>query len=133
MIKDFRKEMMKKYEMNDMGLLKHFLGMEIHQDDEGVFICQKNYAEKVLKKFRMYGCNPKATPLIVGEKLKKEDGGSKANATFYRSINFISDQFRTYLTRMIIESESEMVSRLSHWFNAEQHQVTPLSPDPKAS
>ncbi|KAK2986204.1 hypothetical protein RJ640_001283 [Escallonia rubra] len=34
MIKDFRKEMMKKYEMNDMGLLKHFLGMEIHQDDE---------------------------------------------------------------------------------------------------
>ncbi|KAK2996036.1 hypothetical protein RJ640_002196 [Escallonia rubra] len=74
------------YEMNDMGLLKHFLGMEIHQDDEGVFICQKNYAEKVLKKFRMYGCNPKATPLIVGEKLKREDGGSKVDATFYRSL-----------------------------------------------
>ncbi|KAK2987979.1 hypothetical protein RJ640_011242 [Escallonia rubra] len=86
MIKDFRKEMMKKYEMNDMGLLKHFLGMEIHQDDEGVFICQKNYAEKVLKKFRMYACNPKATPLIVGEKLKREDGGSKVDATFYRSM-----------------------------------------------
>ncbi|KAK2981146.1 hypothetical protein RJ640_028512 [Escallonia rubra] len=86
MIKDFRKEMMKKYEMNDMGLLKHFLGMEIHQDDEGVFICQKNYAEKVLKKFRMYGCNPKATPLIVGEKLKREDGGSKVDATFYKSM-----------------------------------------------
>ncbi|KAK2965254.1 hypothetical protein RJ640_015752 [Escallonia rubra] len=86
MIKDFRKEMMKKYEMNDMGLLKHFLGMEIHQDDEGIFICQKNYAEKVLKKFRMYGCNPKATPLIVGEKLKREDGGSKVDATFYRSM-----------------------------------------------
>ncbi|KAK3036480.1 hypothetical protein RJ639_030827 [Escallonia herrerae] len=34
MIKDFRKEMMKKYEMNDMGQLKHFLSMEIHQDDE---------------------------------------------------------------------------------------------------
>ncbi|KAK2976087.1 hypothetical protein RJ640_009519 [Escallonia rubra] len=86
MIKDFRKEMMKKYEMNDMGLLKHFLGMEIHQDDEGVFICQKNYAEKVLKKFRMYDCNLKATPLIVGEKLKREDGGSKVDATFYRSM-----------------------------------------------
>ncbi|KAK2993911.1 hypothetical protein RJ640_012785 [Escallonia rubra] len=78
--------MMKKCEMSDMGLLKHFLGMVIHQDDEGVFICQKNYAEKVLKKFRMYGYNPKATPLIVGEKLKREDGGSKVDVTFYRSM-----------------------------------------------
>ena len=30
MIVEFNKDMMKKYEMNDMGLLYYFLGMEIN-------------------------------------------------------------------------------------------------------
>ena len=31
MIEEFKREMMKKYEMSDMGLLHHFLGMETDQ------------------------------------------------------------------------------------------------------
>jgi len=31
LIEDFRKEMMMRYEMNDLGLLHHFLRIEIHQ------------------------------------------------------------------------------------------------------
>ncbi|XP_042418546.1 secreted RxLR effector protein 161-like [Zingiber officinale] len=69
-----------------MGLLRHFLGMEIYQEEEIVFICQKIYAEKILKKFNMLGCNPVSTPLIMGEKLKKEDGGKAADVTHYRSL-----------------------------------------------
>lgn len=48
LIEDFRKEMMRKYEMNNLGLLHHFLRIEIYQEDDGVFICQKKYAEKIL-------------------------------------------------------------------------------------
>ena len=86
MIQEFKMEMMKKYEMSDLGLLHHFLGMEIYQDNEGVFICQKKYAEKILKKFRMYGCKSIATPLVPNEKLMKEDEAKKVNETFYRSL-----------------------------------------------
>ena len=86
LIEDFRKEMMMRYEMNDLGLLHHFLGIEIHQEGDGVFICQKKYAEKILKKFGMFGCNPTDTPLVVNEKLKKEDGGRKVDASIYRSL-----------------------------------------------
>ena len=43
--------MMKRYETNDMGLLHHFLGMEIYRNDDGAFICQKKYAENILVKF----------------------------------------------------------------------------------
>jgi hypothetical protein len=39
----------------------------------------------MLKKFRMFGCKPMATPLAVNEKLKKEDGGKNVNATLYRN------------------------------------------------
>lgn len=82
MIEEFRREMMMKYEMSDLGLLYYFLGMEIYQDDDGVFISQKNYAEKVLKKFRMFGCKSVATPLVCNEKLVKEDGEKKRMRLF---------------------------------------------------
>ncbi|KAK2980779.1 hypothetical protein RJ640_009564 [Escallonia rubra] len=78
--------MMRRYEMSDLGLLHHFLGMEIVQDEHGVFISQKKYALSVLKKFGMHACNPVAIPLVLSEKLKKEDGGRKVDATLYRSL-----------------------------------------------
>lgn len=51
--------------MSDLGLLYHFLGIEVYQDEYGVFICQKRYAENILKKFGMYGCKPVDIPLVV--------------------------------------------------------------------
>ncbi|KAL6133806.1 hypothetical protein ACLB2K_066039 [Fragaria x ananassa] len=78
--------MMSTYEMNDMGLLHYFLGIEVSQSKDGIFISQKKYAENILKKFNLLGCNSVATPLIANEKLKKEDGAKKADPTKYRSL-----------------------------------------------
>ncbi|KAG6391565.1 hypothetical protein SASPL_149321 [Salvia splendens] len=86
MIHDFKIEMMKRYEMSDMGLLHHFLGMEIYQENDGVFICQRKYVENILKKFGMSDCNPTLIPLVVNEKMKKEDGEKKIDASIYRSM-----------------------------------------------
>ena len=86
MIEEFNKEMMR-YEMSDLGLLHHFLGMEIYQDDGGVFISQKKYAEKILKKLRMLGCKAVVTPLVCNEKLRKDDGEKKVDETLYRSLD----------------------------------------------
>jgi hypothetical protein len=38
MIEEFKKDMVNKYEMSDMGLLHYFLGIEVYQDKEEVFI-----------------------------------------------------------------------------------------------
>lgn len=38
---------MKIYEMSDSGLLHHFLGIKIYQDDSGAFIAKRN----MLKRF----------------------------------------------------------------------------------
>ncbi|XP_024177774.1 uncharacterized protein LOC112183641 [Rosa chinensis] len=85
-IQQFKKDMMSTYEMNDMGLLHYFLGIEVSQSKDEIFISQKKYAENIIKKFNMLGCNSVATPLIANEKLKKEDGAKKADATKYRSL-----------------------------------------------
>ena len=64
-ISQFKDEMKKRYEMSDLGLLHHFLGIEISQEERGVFICQTKYAKDLLEKFKMNECNPVQTPLQV--------------------------------------------------------------------
>ena len=44
LVKEFKKQMEKEFEMTDMGEMSYFLGMEIHQSQQGIFICQKKYA-----------------------------------------------------------------------------------------
>jgi hypothetical protein len=50
-IKEFKQEMMCVFEMTDLGLMTYFLGMEVRQSKNEVFIYQKKYAKKILKKF----------------------------------------------------------------------------------
>ena len=42
--------MNKVFEMNDLGVMKYFLGMEVMQSRLGIFICQQKYAMDMLKK-----------------------------------------------------------------------------------
>ncbi|KAL0398405.1 UNVERIFIED_CONTAM: Retrovirus-related Pol polyprotein from transposon TNT 1-94 [Sesamum radiatum] len=85
MIHDFKEDMMKTFEMSDLGLMHFFLGIEINQEKEEIFICQKKYTETLLKKFKMESCKTVTTPLVTGEKYKKEDGSEKVDGSIYRS------------------------------------------------
>lgn len=40
--------MMGNFEMTDLGLLQYFLGLEVKQSEEGIFICQKKYVINLL-------------------------------------------------------------------------------------
>nr|ABA99612.1 retrotransposon protein, putative, unclassified [Oryza sativa Japonica Group] len=86
MMQDFKKDMMHTYEMSDLGLLHYFLGMEVHQSDEGIFISQRKYAKNILKKFKMDNCKSVTTPLLPNEKQKARYGADKADPTIYRSL-----------------------------------------------
>ena len=44
---------MEAFEMTDLGEMTFFLGMEIQQTQQGIFIGQQKYAKEVLKKFNM--------------------------------------------------------------------------------
>lgn len=60
---------MSKFEMTDLGLLHYFLGMEIFQDTNGIFLCQEKYARDLLKRFHMFNCNTTMTPMNTNEML----------------------------------------------------------------
>lgn len=62
MFNDFREAMTRHFEMTDMGLMSYFLGLEVVQTSDGIFVSQQKYTADVLKKFKMESCTPIKTP-----------------------------------------------------------------------
>ncbi|XP_019051695.1 PREDICTED: uncharacterized protein LOC109114079 [Nelumbo nucifera] len=86
MIKEFKEDMMNTFKMSDLRLMHYFLGIEINQEEEVIFISQKKYIENLLKKFKMEGCKTVTTPLVTNKRFKKQDGLMKADASIYKSL-----------------------------------------------
>ena len=53
--------------------MAYYLGMEVKQMAEGVFISQQAYAKEVFKKFNIMNCTLVVMPLQCGVKLSKKD------------------------------------------------------------
>ncbi|XP_044482003.1 uncharacterized mitochondrial protein AtMg00810-like [Mangifera indica] len=85
-IEEFKMSIMKEFEMTDLGKIKYFLGLEVSQEMDGIFICQSKYTQEILKKFFMENCKPTATPLVLNAKLRKNDGNKRADETKFRSL-----------------------------------------------
>ena len=86
LINNLKFEMVKTFEMSNLGVLHYFLGLQVKQDQAGIFISQKNYAKNILKKFNMLHCKTTITPMNVGEKLQLNDGSREADTKTYRSL-----------------------------------------------
>lgn len=82
----FKNSIMQEFEMKDLGLIHYFLGLEVYQDDNQIFIAQTKYANDLLHKFGMDDCIIVITPIAHGEHLTKEDGAPAIDVYTYRSI-----------------------------------------------
>lgn len=112
MINKFKAEMMKVFEMTDLGEMSYFLGMEVQQNQYGIFICQQKYAKETLKKFKMEECKSMTTPMNVKEKFYKDDGADKVDEAIYRSL--IGCLMYLSATRPDIMHAVSLLSRFMH-------------------
>ncbi|XP_052490727.1 uncharacterized mitochondrial protein AtMg00810-like [Gossypium raimondii] len=85
-IEVFKKDMIEVFEMTYLGEMHYFLGMEIKQSQNEVFICQKKYMKEILKRFYMEECKSVSTPMNQKEKLQKTDGADSKDEKVYRSL-----------------------------------------------
>jgi len=76
MFEDFKKSMVQEFEMTDIGLMAYFLGLEVTQKEEGIFISQSSYAKDILERFKMESCNQVSTPIENGVELRKSKVGN---------------------------------------------------------
>jgi len=49
--------------MTNLGLLHYYLGIEVDQKPQHIFISQKKYVGKLLNIYSMMDCNLVATPM----------------------------------------------------------------------
>ncbi|XP_022883367.1 uncharacterized protein LOC111400170 [Olea europaea var. sylvestris] len=83
---EFKRKMCCEFEMTDLGFISYYLGIEVKQTEEGIFIVQENYAKELLQKFNMSNCNPVNTPEECNIKLSRYDDGAKVDPTLFRSL-----------------------------------------------
>eukprot|EP00253_Pinus_taeda_P004978 PITA_04978 len=86
LIENFKTIMKEEFEMTYMGLLRYFLGIEVDQNENGIFISQAKYVNEVLGRFNMQECKAAITPTVMGLKLSKEDSSKDFDPSLYKSI-----------------------------------------------
>ena len=84
--KKFVKLMQSKYEMSMMGKLTYFLGLQVKQVKDGIFISQTKYIYELLKKFDLTDCSSAKTPMATTTKLELNTKETKVDISNYRGI-----------------------------------------------
>ena len=85
-VKEFKQQMMKEFEMTDLGLLTYYLGIEVDQRKDCITLKQSTYAKKSLQQFKMAECNPAKYPMEAKLQLGKDAEGSLVNPIEYRRV-----------------------------------------------
>ena len=80
----FVNQMKNEFEMSMVGELTYFLGLQVKQMNEGIFISQSKYAKNLMKKFGLENAKCVKTPMGTNDKLSKEENGVYVDLTLFR-------------------------------------------------
>ncbi|KAL4014323.1 hypothetical protein IC575_026525 [Cucumis melo] len=86
LVNNFINIMQSKFEMSMVGELSCFLGLQIKQKNDGIFIAQEKYARNMIKKFGLEQARNKRTAAATHVKLTKDNDGAEVDHKLYRSI-----------------------------------------------
>nr|GEV68717.1 ribonuclease H-like domain-containing protein [Tanacetum cinerariifolium] len=81
--KAFEKLMKDKFQMSSMGELTFFLGLQVKQKKDGIFISQDKYIAEILKKFSLTDRKSASTPIDTEKPLLKDPDGEDVDVHTY--------------------------------------------------
>nr|GEV40115.1 hypothetical protein [Tanacetum cinerariifolium] len=84
--KSFKKLMKDKFQMSSMGELTFFLGLQVKQKKDGIFISQDKYIAEILRKFGLTDGKSASTPIDTEKPLLKDPDGKDVDVHIYRSM-----------------------------------------------
>ncbi|GJZ61172.1 retrovirus-related pol polyprotein from transposon TNT 1-94 [Tanacetum coccineum] len=76
----------KVYKMSSMGELTFFLGLQVKQKEDGIFISQDKYVAEILKKFDFASVKTASTPIETQKPLTKDEEAADVDVHLYRSM-----------------------------------------------
>ncbi|GJU29452.1 putative ribonuclease H-like domain-containing protein, partial [Tanacetum coccineum] len=86
MCTEFEDCMHKRFQMSSMGELTFFLGLQVKQQPDGIFISQDKYVADILKKFDFCSIKTATTPIVSNKPLVKDEDGVDVDVHIYRSM-----------------------------------------------
>ena len=113
----FKENMKKRFKMKDLGQISYFLGIDFVQKDGEIRMNQRRYLTKLLERFNMTDCKPRATPCEVKFDDNAHNSEPCVDSTKYREL-VGSLIYAATSTRPDI---SFVVSRLSQYLSAPQN------------
>ncbi|KAJ9535904.1 hypothetical protein OSB04_un000938 [Centaurea solstitialis] len=84
--KKFETVMTEEFKMSMMGEINFFLGLQVRQFSDGIFINQSKYIFDLLKKYDMSGCHSIGTPMATGNSIGPDHEGKDVDLRNYRSM-----------------------------------------------
>ncbi|KAI3664947.1 hypothetical protein L6452_43560 [Arctium lappa] len=84
--KNFANLMVSRFQMNMMGEMNFFLGLQVKQFSTGIFINQSKYIRDILRKFQMENSKPIGTPMAPGTKIGTDPSGKAVDVRTYRGM-----------------------------------------------
>ncbi|GJV97398.1 putative ribonuclease H-like domain-containing protein, partial [Tanacetum coccineum] len=89
----FEKLMKDKFQMSYMGELTFFLGLQVQQKEDGIFISQDKYVAEILKKFNYSDVKSASTPVDLEKPLVKDGDADDVDISSYsKDITSFSSQ-----------------------------------------
>jgi hypothetical protein len=63
--------------MKDLGMMHYFLGPEVWQRNDEIFLSQRKYTVEILRRFGILDCKSMTTPMVMNlEKLSESSSDS---------------------------------------------------------
>jgi hypothetical protein len=69
LISECKRKLVVEFEMKDRRMMHYFLGLEVSQRQDEIFLNQGKYVVEILKRFEMLDCKAMVTPMISNLKL----------------------------------------------------------------
>ncbi|GJU14864.1 ribonuclease H-like domain, reverse transcriptase, RNA-dependent DNA polymerase [Tanacetum coccineum] len=83
---EFEQMMHKIFQMSSMGEVTFFLGLQVKQKDDGIFIRQDKYVADILKKFDFVTMKTTSTPIETNKALLKDEEAKDMDVHLYKSM-----------------------------------------------
>nr|GEZ80796.1 putative ribonuclease H-like domain-containing protein [Tanacetum cinerariifolium] len=84
--KSFKKLMKDRFQISSLGELTFFLGLQVKQKKDGIFISQDKYIAEILRKFRLTEGKSASTPIDTEKPLLKDFDREDVDVYTYRSM-----------------------------------------------
>ncbi|GJZ27853.1 putative ribonuclease H-like domain-containing protein [Tanacetum coccineum] len=106
---EFEALMKGRFQMSSMGELIFFLGLQVKQKTDGIFISQDKYVADMLKKFDLASVKTAITPMETKMALTKDEEADEVDVHLYRSMIGMTSNSKVGLGYEI-QSNNEVLS-----------------------